>query len=356
MTNLKIHSRSVGKGSPAYIIAELSANHNQDLGLAEKTLIAMKEAGADAVKIQSFTPDSMTMNLDRPWFMTRKDSLWSGQKLYDLYKKTSTPYEWHPRLRDLADELGMDFFSAPFDREAVDLLETLQVPAYKIASFEITDIPLISYAASKGKPIIISTGVATEEDIELALSTCHEAGNEKVALLKCTSAYPTPVEESNLGAIPYLREKFNKVVGISDHSLGLDIPLASVALGAAIIEKHFILDKSIQTPDSSFSLDKEAFSHMVASVRQLEKALEEKQYVVKPSMVSARGSARSLFAVQNIRKGEEFSAENMKSLRPGNGLHPKHTAQILGKRAVMDIDAGTPLSWEMIETENFTNT
>lgn len=331
-----------------YIIAELSANHNQDFDLAQKTIRAMKEAGADAVKIQTYHPGSITLNSNKPWFIARKDSLWAGQKLYDLYKKASTPYEWHPALKDLAESLGMDFFSSPFDKEGVDLLEKLDVPAYKIASLEITDIPLISYVASKMKPMIISTGVATLEDIELALDTCYLHDNKQVALLKCTSAYPTPVEESNLGAIRFLREKFGVITGLSDHSLGIEIPLTAVAMGAKIIEKHFILDKSIKTPDSDFSLDKDEFKTMVDSVRRIEKAIENNDYIVTAKMESAKTSARSLFAVEDISEGESLTVENIRSIRPGLGLHPKHFNDILGKKAAKNIEKGTPLDWNLI--------
>lgn len=336
--------------SNTYIIAELSANHNRDIKLAINTIKAMKASGANAVKIQTFTPDSMTLDSDKPWFMTREDSLWAGQRLYDLYKIAATPYEWHPELKKTAEDLGMDFFSTPFDREGVDLLESLGVPAYKIASLEITDIPLISYVASKGKPVIISTGIASMEDIELAVRTCRDQGNHQVALLKCTSAYPTPVEESNLGAIRFLGEKFGTVAGLSDHSLGIEIPIAAVAMGAKIIEKHFILDKSINTPDASFSLDPAEFRAMVTAVRSIEKAIQDEGYIVNEKMVSARRSARSLFAVKDIREGELLSRENIKSLRPGAGLHPRHYPELLGKRASRDIEKGTPLSWEIIDT------
>ncbi len=348
MNTINIFNRKIGSNQPVYIIAELSANHNRNFDLAVKTLEAMKEAGADAVKIQTYQPGSITLDSDKPWFKTREDSLWAGQKMYDLYKRASTPYEWHPKLKKLAESLGLDFFSSPFDLEGVDLLESLKVPAYKIASFEITDLPLISYVASKGKPVIISTGIARIEDIELALETCYEQGNKKVALLKCTSAYPAPVEEANLGAIPFLSEKFGVVTGLSDHTLGIEIPITAVALGARIIEKHFILDRSINTPDSEFSLDRRDFKKMVLAIRKIEKAIEPYNYQVTEKMKSAMHSARSLFAVKNIRQGEEFSTENISSLRPGLGLHPKYYKDILGKKAAKNIEKGTPLNWDLI--------
>jgi pseudaminic acid synthase len=343
MSQFKINNRIIGSSSQVYVIAELSANHNQDLDLAVKTIEAMKAAGADAVKIQTFNPGSMTLDINKPWFMARKDSLWSGQRLYELYVKAATPYEWHPILKEKAENLGLDFFSSPFDKEGVDLLESLEVPAYKIASLEITDIPLISYIAAKGKPVIISTGIADHEDIQLALATCYEQDNRDIALLKCTSAYPTPIEESNIGAISYLADTYGVVAGLSDHSLGIEIPIAAVAVGAKIIEKHFILDKSIDTPDSAFSLDKDEFKAMVDSIRAIEKALEPKEYLVNDKMKSARVSARSLFAIENIRKGEKFTKDNIKP------IHPKYYHEILNKTAKSDIETGTPISWDLID-------
>ena len=332
-----------------YIIAELSANHEQNFDLAVETIKAMKEAGADAVKIQTYRAGDITLDSDKPWFRTRDDSLWAGQKLYDLYKKGETPWEWHKPLKELAESLGMDFFSSPFDLEAVDFLESLDMPMYKIASPEITDIPLIKKCAETGKPIIISTGAAALEDIDLAVKTCLDAGNDKIALLKCTTAYPTPYEEVNLRSMEFLRKRYNVVVGLSDHTLGIEIPIASVVMGARIIEKHFILSRKGNGLDKEFSLEPQEFKQMVDAVRNVEKALGTEEYVVTPRMENAFKMRRSLFVAKDMKKGEKFTAENIKSVRPGLGLHPKFYYDILGKRATKDIERGTPLDWSMIE-------
>jgi pseudaminic acid synthase len=332
-----------------YIIAELSANHCGELDIAVKTLKAMKESGADAVKLQTFMPESMTLDSKQPWFQTRKDSLWAGQKLFDLYKKAQTPWEWHKKLQDLANDLELDFFSSPFDFEAVEKLESINVPAYKIASFEITDTPLIQKVAQTGKPIIISTGIATEEDIQLALETCRNENNNQIALLKCTSAYPTPYDEINLKAIPLLEERFNVIPGLSDHTMGISVPVSAVALGAKIIEKHFILDKNLPSVDKDFSLNPAEFKEMVTAVRQTEQAMGTATLQLTEKAEKARQSRRSLFVIKNIKKGETISQENVKSLRPGMGLHPKYFQQIIGKRASRALDAGTPLKIEDIK-------
>jgi pseudaminic acid synthase len=336
--------------SSVYIIAELSANHEQNLNKALEAVRAIKETGADAIKVQTFKPESITLDSDQPWFRTREDSLWAGQKLVDLYKKAALPYEWHKPLQEEAHALGLDFFSSPFDFEAVDFLEELNVLAYKIASLEITHIPLIEYVAAKMKPVIISTGVASEEDIALALDACRRMGNEQIVLLKCTSAYPTPPEESNLAAIQTLKNRFNTIVGLSDHSLGIEVPILSVALGAKLIEKHFILDKANSTSvDKDFSLDKEEFTRMVAAIRIAEKAMGNGSLELTSKMKTARTSARSLFVVQDIKKGELFTQKNIKILRPGKGLHPKHLSIIIGKKALRDIEKGTPLTRDYFE-------
>lgn len=332
-----------------YIIAELSANHNQDYEIARKTLFAMKESGADAVKLQTYTPESMTLDSEKPWFKTRQDSLWAGQKLYDLYKKALTPWEWHEKLQKIANELGLDFFSSPFDIDAVIKLESLNVPAYKIASLEITDISLIRKVARTGKPVIVSTGIAEEEDIQLAVNTIRNEGNEKIALLKCTSAYPTPYSEINLNAIPLLKEKFNVVPGLSDHTLGIAVPVAAVAKGARIIEKHFILDKSIPSVDRDFSLDPNEFKQMVEAIRQVEQALGKSTLELSPKQRKARESARSLFIVEDLVEGDVLTEENLRSLRPGKGLHPKHYYSVLGRKVKRNIEKGTPLDFDMLE-------
>lgn len=332
-----------------YIIAELSANHNQDFDIAVRTIKAMKESGADAVKLQTFTPESMTLNSNQPWFQTRKDSLWAGQKLFDLYKKAATPWDWHLKLQKVANDIGLDFFSSPFDLEAVEKLESISVPYYKIASFEITDIPLIQKVAQTGKPIIMSTGIAEEEDIELAVNMVRNEGNHQIALLKCTSAYPTPFSEVNLRAIPLLEKKYKVVAGLSDHTLGVTVPVAAVAIGAKIIEKHFILDKSIESVDRDFSLEPYEFKEMVDAVRIVEQAIGEETMDLSQKSKDARSSRRSLFVIKDLKKGENLTLENIKSLRPGNGLHPKHYYSVIGKTVNKDVAKGTPLNMSMIE-------
>ncbi len=345
---MRIKDRAITEGHPTYIIAELSANHNNDLDLAKRTIDAIKETGADAVKTQTFTPDSITLDSDREIFKTRKDSLWAGERLYNLYKKAAMPNEWQGQLKAYAEGLGLDFFSSPFDHAAVDLLEDLDVPAYKIASLEITDTPLIEYVASKQKPIIISTGIASLKDIELAVNTCRKVGNNQIALLKCTSAYPTPLSEVNLKNIPLLQDTFGVVSGLSDHTMSTTVPVAAVALGARIIEKHIILDRSLGGVDSAFSLDKDEFKEMVEAVRNTEEALGSSSYVQTEKMKKASISARSLIVVQDMEPGQPFTPENLKSLRPGYGLHPSHLANILGKECRVAIERGTPLSWDLI--------
>ncbi len=338
------------KSYKAYIIAELSANHEHDLDKALEAVWEIKKTGADAIKVQTFKPESITLDSDQPWFRTRDDSLWAGQKLFDLYKKAALPYEWHEPIQKEAHAHGLDFFSTPFDFEAVDFLESLNVPVYKIASLEITHIPLIAYVASKKKPVIISTGVASEDDIQLALDACRKAGNEQIVLLKCTSAYPTPVEESNLRAIHTLKEKFQTIVGLSDHSLGIEIPMLSVAMGARVIEKHFILDKANSASvDKDFSLDKDEFTTMVQAVRLAEKALGKGSLVPTQKMEAAKASARSIFVLQNLKKGELLTQENIKVLRPGKGIHPQYLDIVIGKKLKADIEMGTPLSFDLIE-------
>lgn len=291
----------------------------------------------------------MTLDLDNEMFRTRADTIWAGQKLYDLYRKAALPYEWHPKLKAIANNLKLDFFSTPFDIESADFLEKLDVPAYKIASLEITDIPLIEHIAGKGKPVLFSTGIASLDDIKLALGTCRQAGNTEIALLKCTSAYPTPLEDVNLLNIPTLKETFKTVVGLSDHTLTTTIPVAAFSLGARIIEKHFILDRSIGGPDAGFSLEPEQFREMVHSVREIEKAMGSKEYIETEKMKSARRSRRSIFIVKDIRKGEKLTLENIRPIRPGYGLHPKYYMEILGKKAAIDLKRGMPLRLEDIE-------
>ncbi|UII30195.1 pseudaminic acid synthase [Fulvivirga ulvae] len=345
----QIDQRKVGGNNPCYIVAELSANHNQDLELAIQTIKAMKEAGADSVKIQSYTPDSITLDSDKPWFKTREDSPWAGRKLYEVYEKGATPWEWHEKLQRVAMDVGLDFFSSPFDLDFVKKLESIDIPIYKIASLEITDIPLIKAVAATGKPVIFSTGASSEEDIQLAIDTCKGQNNTNIALLKCTSAYPTPLEEVNLSAIRSIKEKYNVIVGLSDHTLGDLVPVGAVVMGAKIIEKHFILDKSIDTLDRDFSMDPGEFKTMVRKIRDMEKALGTPELEIKGRMGNATKYRRSLFAVKNIKKGELLNVDNVRSLRPGSGLHPKYYEAILGKKATEDIEKGTPLSFPLIE-------
>ncbi len=337
------------KKQPIFIIAELSANHLQKFDNAVKLIKAAKEAGADSVKLQTYTPDTITIDCDNKYFQIKHGTLWDGQSLYELYKKAYTPWEWQPKLKKIAEEEGLIFFSSVFDKTAVDFLEGINVPAYKIASFEITDIPLIEYVASKGKPIIISTGIATLSDIEEAVNTCKRMENNQIALLKCVSAYPTPLEDVNLRAIPNLADTFKTVVGLSDHTLGISVPIASVALGACIIEKHLTLDRKLGGPDAAFSLEPEEFKAMVKSVREVGKALGEVSYDLTEKMKKTRELSRSLFVVKDMKAGDIFTEENICSIRPGYGLPPKYLKEILGKRANQDIKKGIPLTWELLE-------
>jgi len=324
-----------------FIIAELSANHAGSLQIAKDTIYAAKKAGADAVKLQTYTPEWMTLRIDRDEF--KAGDLWKDEYLYDLYQKAMTPLEWHEELFDYARSLDLEVFSSPFSKEAVDFLEKFNPPAYKIASFEITDYELIDYAASKGKPMIISTGVATMEDIQNAVDICKKRGVE-VAFLKCTSAYPAPRSEVNLKTIPAIKEIFKVEVGFSDHTLGISAPVAAVAMGARIIEKHFILDKSLNSPDKDFSLTSDEFKEMAKAVRETEEMIGEVSF--KPK--SGRQFARSLYVVKDIKKGETFTRENIRSIRPGYGLHPKYLPEILGKKACKDLQKGDRLRWEDI--------
>ncbi len=348
-TIIKLSEKIIGENYPVFIVAELSANHLQDFNLAVKTIKAMKESGADAVKLQTYTPDTITIDCHNDYFKIKQGTIWDGKNLYSLYKEACTPWEWQPKLKNIAEEIGLICFSTPFDKTAVDFLEEMSVTAYKVASFEITDIPLIEYIASKGKPVIISTGIATLSDIEEAVMVCKKMGNKQIALLKCTSAYPAPLEEVNLRTIPNLRETFRTVVGLSDHTTGISVPIASIALGAKIIEKHFILDRTLDGPDAPFSLEPEEFKTMVKAIREVEKALGEVSYEVSDKIKKSREFSRSLFAVKDVKTGEIFTEENVKSIRPGFGLPPKYLKDILGKNARIDIEKGTPLKWEAIE-------
>jgi pseudaminic acid synthase len=350
MKPISINGRSIGNFCPVFIIAELSANHLRSIEVAEKTIRAMKESGADAVKLQTYTPDTITIDCNNEYFQVKQGTIWDGRTLYQLYLEAYTPWEWQPKLNKIAKEFGLICFSSPFDQRAVDFLESIDVPAYKVASLEITDIPLIEYIASKQKPIIISTGIATLADIDEALQACKRAGNDQIVLLKCTSAYPAPFEDSNLRTIPDMASRFGTAVGLSDHTLGISVPIAAVALGARIIEKHFILDRSLGGPDAPFSLEPDEFKAMVISIREVEKALGEVNYDLNEKTKRSREFSRSLFVVEDIKSGEILTKKNVRSIRPGFGLQPKYLEDVLGKRCKRFIAKGTPLTWELLQT------
>jgi len=349
MTNcIEIGSRRIGPGYPTYCIAEVSANHNQDYEKAVRILEAAKEAGADAVKLQTYTADTITIASDRKEFRIGGGTLWDGRNLHDLYGEAYTPWEWQPRLKRVAEELGMDLFSSAFDFTAVDFLEKMGVPAHKVASFELVDIPLIQKMAGTGKPLIMSTGMASVEEIEEAVQSARAAGAKQIALLKCTSAYPAPVEEMNLRTIPEMARRFGVPVGLSDHTMGIAVPVAAVALGACIIEKHLTLSRATPGPDSGFSLEPQEFKAMVEAVRMAEKALGEVHFGLSGKEETSRVFRRSLFVVQDVKRGETFTAANVRSIRPGYGLHTRHLNEVLGKQAGRDIERGTPLSWDLV--------
>lgn len=339
-----------------FIIAELSANHGQNIEIAIETIKAAKRAGADAIKLQTYTADTLTIDCNNAYFTNvLNGSIWEGRTLYDLYKEAYTPWEWHTELFNVAKKEGLICFSTPFDKTAVDFLEQFNPPAYKIASFEIQDIPLIEYVASKGRPMIISTGIANLEDIELAVKTCREAGNNNIILLKCTSSYPAPIEEANLQTIQEMKTRFNVEVGLSDHTLGIVAPLVAVTLGARLVEKHFILDKSIGGPDASFSLDENEFTEMVRSIRQAENAIGQVSYELTDKVKASRKFSRSLFVVKDIKAGETFSEENVKCIRPGYSLHPKYFKEILGKTYTKDLTRGSIIEEKFIQFFNESN-
>ena len=331
-----------------FVIAELSANHNGSLETAIKTIRAAKRVGADAIKLQTYTADTMTLNSNKDDFKI-KGTIWEGRNLYELYQEAYTPWAWHAELFKAAKEEGLVCFSSPFDKTAVDFLETLCNPIYKIASFEITDIPLIEYAASKGKPMIISTGIAEYEDIKLAVETCRAVGNNDITLLKCTSSYPAPIEDANLLMIRRFANDFGVKAGLSDHTLGITVPVVSVAMGATVIEKHFILDRAIGGPDAEFSLNEQEFTEMVAAVRQAEKAIGEETYEITPKQKAGKQFARSLYVAEDMNAGEGITEKNVRSVRPGYGLHPKFLKEVLGKRANKDLEKGERFIWEMLE-------
>lgn len=348
MINFKIRNKAIGENSSVFVVAELSANHVQKYKIAVETVKAAKKAGADAIKTQTYTPDTITIDCSNKYFQIKQGTLWDGKTLYKLYKEAYTPWDWQPKLKKIAEDLGLIYFSTPFDNTAVDFLEKINVPAYKVASFEITDIPLIEYIASKGRPVIISTGIATLSDIKEAVNACKRMGNKKIALLKCTSAYPAPFNEINLKTIPDLEKRFKTIVGLSDHTLGITVPIAAVAMGAKIVEKHFILDRKLGGPDAAFSLEPAEFKLMVNSIREVEKAVGKVNYRLTQKVRKSRGFSRSLFVVKDIKEGEVFTDGNIRSIRPGYGLHPIKFTKILGKKARKNITRGTPLKLNLI--------
>lgn len=344
---MKIDNFEINNQSQVFIIAELSANHNGSLETALETIRAAKRAGADCIKLQTYTADTITIDSTKDDFLIR-GTIWEGKNLYQLYQEAYTPWEWHEEIFRVAKEEGLICFSSPFDTSAVDFLELLNVPAYKIASFEITDIPLIEYIASKSKPIIISTGIAEQVDIELALDACKRMGNNEIALLKCTSSYPAPVEEANLVMIKDLAERYGIISGLSDHTIGATAPVISVVFGAKIIEKHFILDRSIGGPDASFSMNEDEFAAMVKAVREAESAIGVVDYSLTEKQIKGRDFSRSLYVVEDIKAGEVISEKNVRSIRPGFGMHPKNYFEVMGREVLSDLSKGSRLEWKYI--------
>lgn len=345
---IQIADRWIGQGCPTFFVAELSANHGGQFERALRIVEAANRSGADAIKLQTYTPDTITIACDREPFRIGGGTLWDGKTLHQLYGEAYTPWEWQPKLKKAAEDLGMQCFSSAFDASAVDFLETMNVPAHKVASFELVDLPLIRKMAATGKPLIMSTGMATIEEIEEAVAVARQAGAAQIALLKCTSAYPALAEEMNLRTIPELARRFQLPVGLSDHTMGIAVPVAAVSLGACIIEKHLTLSRGAGGPDSAFSLEPEEFKAMVDAARTAVKALGSVHFGVSERERSSRVFRRSLFVVRDLKKGEQFTAENVRSIRPGNGLHTRHLAEVLGKTAALDIARGTPLSWELV--------
>jgi pseudaminic acid synthase len=345
---IEIAGRKIGPGHPCYIVAEMSANHGGSLDHALEVVRVAAACGADAIKVQTFTADTMTLKSDAPPFRVGK-SLWEGRSLHELYGEAHMPWEWQPRLKALADELGIALFSTPFDGSSVDFLEKMNVPAYKIASFELVDIPLIRRVARTGKPLVMSTGMASPEEMHEAVAAARSVGNDQIVLLKCTSAYPAPPEEVNLRTIPHMAQAFGLPTGLSDHTMGTAVPVASVALGAVLIEKHFCLSRAEGGPDSAFSMEPQELKRLVADVRMVEKALGSADYHLGEEELRSRGYRRSLFVVEDVPAGQPLTEKNVRAIRPGNGLPPKHLTDVLGRRARVAITRGTPLAWELLE-------
>lgn len=352
MKHLQIGANRIGPGEPVYIIAEISANHQQNYAHAAELVRAAAHAGANAVKLQTYTADTITLASRRPEFLLGEETLWAGRSLHELYQEASMPWEWQPKLKAVAEELGVDCFSSPFDATAVDFLGAMDVPAWKVASFELVDVPLIRKIASTGKPMILSTGMASLEEIEEALGAARAAGCDEIALLKCTSSYPARFDEMHLRSIPELEERFGVPVGLSDHSPGHVVPVAAVALGAVIVEKHIKLNADDAGPDAKFSLDAAEFGEMVAAIRSAESALGSREWKLLESEDWGRRYRRSLFACREIEPGEPFTAENVRSVRPANGLPPKYYEQVLASRAACRIESGTPLQWSMVGADD----
>ena len=346
--SLQINQRIVGAGQPVYVIAEISANHNHEFEQAAKIVRVAKDAGADAVKLQTYTADTITLRSDQECFVVKGGTLWDGKTLHNLYGEAFMPWEWQPKLKVIANELGMDLFSSAFDETAVDFLESMGVPAHKVASFELVDIPLIQKMASTGKPLIMSTGMASLEEIDEAVAAARGAGATQIALLKCTSAYPASPEEMNLRTIPYLAAHAGLPVGLSDHTMDVAVPVTAIALGACIIEKHLTLSRAVPGPDSAFSLEPSEFKAMVDAVRIAERSLGQARFGASEKEEGSRLFRRSLFVVADMKCGETFTEENVRSIRPGRGLHTRHLREVLGKPAAREIQRGTPLSWDLV--------
>lgn len=338
-----IGDQKIGEGHPCFIVAEMSGNHNMDYNRAKEIILAAKQAGADAVKIQTYTADTITLKSDAPYFQTDSEGIWAGMTLHELYEQAYTPWEWQPKLKKYAEELGILLFSSPFDLSSVDFLEEMDMPAYKIASFEINDIPLIRRVARTGKPVIMSTGIAGLSDIDLAVQTCLEEGNDQVILLKCTSAYPAPYSEMNLKMIQNLKDTFQCCVGLSDHSMGDEVAIAGVSLGACMVEKHLTLSRADGGVDSEFSMEKEEMQSMIQHIRHVEDALGQSSFRLSAKQKRQGEWGRSLFVCDTIHEGEIFTDKNIRSVRPGKGLHTKYYDSILGKKACRDLEYAKPL-------------
>jgi len=348
MSRLRIGTRWIGEGEPCYVVAELSGNHNQSFERAVELIKAAKLAGADAVKLQTYTPDTLTIDCDREWFRIPEESLWGGKTLHQLYAEAHTPWEWQPKLQEVAVDLGIDLFSTPFDSTAIEFLERMRVPAYKVASFEIVDVGLLERIGRIGKPVIVSTGMASLSEIEQAMTTLRRAGAREIALLKCTSAYPASPDSMNLRTIPHLATTFGVTAGLSDHTLGWSVAVAAVTLGASIVEKHFTLRRADGGPDAAFSMEPEEFAAMVVAIRQVEQALGRVRYEQTEEENQNICFRRSLFVVLDVKAGEPFTEKNVRSIRPGYGLPPVCLQDVLGKKAACDIALGTPLTWDVV--------